>query len=120
MILDSVLSKILQGKNLKRKSPESNHKNLNRCIPIQILSNNTTSVSISRNALSTPISPTQGIYLFGLEPATLINDQYLECASLDQPILKCKSDTTIRQIQKHIHRHLWPDLELDLDDVIFM
>ena len=38
--------------------------------------------------------------------------------NFSNPILKSKASTTIRQIQKHLRKHLWPNQEINLEDVI--
>ena len=84
----------------------------------------TISITSSRNpsqAYESPISPQEALYLFGLEPAIQDSKQFLECPELKNPILKSKASTTIRQIQKHLRKHLWPDQDINLEDgIIFI
>jgi hypothetical protein len=63
------------------------------------------------------LSPKEGVYLFGLEPAVLDSKEYVECPNLENPILKSKASMTIRNLQKHLRKHLWPDQEIPLEDV---
>jgi hypothetical protein len=72
-------------------------------------------MSRGNSSLPTPISGVDGVYLFGLEP---VESQELECPALENPILKSKPSITIRNLQKHLHRHLWPDQDIALEDVI--
>ena len=128
--MDSILQKILaesssrssNSQTLKRRSTaETCTHRTKKPANIQILIGKTTSVSISRdpsNAYESHISPGQAVYLFGLEPAIQDSQQYLECPELKNPILKSKASTTIRQIQKHLRKHLWPNQEINLEDVI--
>lgn len=66
----------------------------------------------------TPTSPRDGVYLFGLEPATLESKEYFETPALENPIIKSKAGINIRQLQKHLRKHLWSDQDINLEDVI--
>ena len=69
--------------------------------------------SSSTTSPTSPLSPKEGVYLFGLEPSA----QDFDCPGLENPILKSKASTTIRQIKKHLRKHLWHDEEINLEDV---
>lgn len=120
-ILDSILQKLLNDSNpLKRKSITQSSGRAKRPAHIQILTDKALCITMSRrnSSLPTPVSPNEAVYLFALEPAVL-EKEYLECPALENPILKSKGSITIRQLQKHLRKHLWADQEINLEDVTF-